>query len=224
MTQLALTKSAAHARMLEAFQALERDLTAADGPRISTMRAYRFALLQYDPSLEYEQRTAAQDLTSKLVDGGWYVVPISLQKLLLDRVRHGPDGERFMKSVIAMEKAKARRSFDEGIDYLRAKLEPLIEGDGQDDGGLAGDIIAQITHHVQAHPDRIDRMLVLVGRVGALYPFFRVSALLRRLDGHTHQVPVVILYPGTRDAITPNALSFMGVMPADSDYRPRIYP
>ena len=123
-----------------------------------------------------------------------------------------------------MEKAKGRRSFPEGLDYLRTKLAPLIEGDGARDRGLAGDVSALIGEHLAAHPDRKERMLVLIGRVGALYPFFRVSALLRHLDGHTHDVPVVILYPGTRDIQTPNALSFMGVMPGDSDYRPRIYP
>jgi hypothetical protein len=222
MTQLLLTPPAAHARMIEGFQALEKDLVHSDGPRISTMRAYRFAILQYDPSLEYEQREAAQTLSRTLIESGWYVLPISLQQLLHDRVRKEP---RFAASVTAMEKAKSRRAFDDGLDYLRIKLEPLIEGDGTPTNrGLAGDISARIAEHIAAHPDRKDRLLVLIGRVGALYPFFRVSALLRHLDGHTHDVPVVILYPGTRDAQTPNALSFMGVLPSDSDYRPRIYP
>lgn len=70
MTQLELTRPAAHARMLDGFQALESPPRARHGPRISTMRAYRFALLQYDPALEYEQRQAAQDLSRTLVDSG----------------------------------------------------------------------------------------------------------------------------------------------------------
>ena len=57
---------------------------------------------------------------------------------------------------------------------------------------------------------------------GAVYPFFRSSALLRHLDGRTRNVPVVLLYPGERRG--PTALSFMGVLDPDSDYRPRIYP
>lgn len=224
MTQLELTRSAAHARMLDGFEALERDLVHADGPRISTMRAYRFALLQYDPALEYEQRQAAQALGRTLVDSGWYVVPISLQQLLHDRIRREPG---FAAAVAEMEKDYALDPYDgsfaEALTYLGTKLEPLIEGVAPD-RGLAGDISTLIGEHVGAHPDRKDRMLVLIGRVGALYPFFRVSSLLRHLDGHTHGVPVVILYPGTRDIQTPNALSFMGVLPGDSDYRPRIYP
>jgi hypothetical protein len=41
------------------------------------------------------------------------------------------------------------------------------------------------------------------------------------LDGNTQNVPVVLLYPGERQG--PAGLSFMGVLNADSDYRPRIY-
>ena len=48
------------------------------------------------------------------------------------------------------------------------------------------------------------------------------SALLKHIDGHTNNIPVVLLYPGLRLGMT--ALSFMGELPADTDYRPRIYP
>ena len=36
-----------HAALQEAFAALHKDLIDEDGPRISTMRNYRFAILQY---------------------------------------------------------------------------------------------------------------------------------------------------------------------------------
>jgi hypothetical protein len=64
--------------------------------------------------------------------------------------------------------------------------------------------------------------LALIGRAGALYPFFRSSALLRHLDGKTRNVPVVLLYPGERRGST--GLSYMGMLNPDNDYRPRIYP
>ena len=66
------------------------------------------------------------------------------------------------------------------------------------------------------------RTLVLLGRAGALYPFFRSSALLKHIDGKTRNIPVVLLYPGERRDTT--ALSFMGELIPDRDYRPRIYP
>jgi hypothetical protein len=68
----------------------------------------------------------------------------------------------------------------------------------------------------------VDRTLVLVGRSGALYPFFRTSALLKHIDGKTRNIPVVLLYPGERRDVT--ELSFMGELQPDRDYRPRIYP
>ncbi|MEI6637620.1 MAG: BREX protein BrxB domain-containing protein, partial [Planctomycetota bacterium] len=71
------------------------------------------------------------------------------------------------------------------------------------------------------HPESVDRMLAIIGRAGGVYPFFRSSALLRYLDGKTLGIPVVLLYPGERRGDT--ALSFMGQLDPDADYRPRIY-
>lgn len=78
--------------LAEAFAALKRDLISEDGPRISTMRNYRFAILQYDPALEFKLREELQKLTSELTANGWTVLALDLQKLLLDRVRaQGPE-------------------------------------------------------------------------------------------------------------------------------------
>jgi hypothetical protein len=71
----------------EAIGALRRDLIdPEDGPRISTMRNYRFAIVQYDPKDEYAMRLEVQKLIAELVTKGWFVLSIDLQKLLLDRV------------------------------------------------------------------------------------------------------------------------------------------
>jgi hypothetical protein len=94
----------------------------------------------------------------------------------------------------------------------------LVEGPE----GIAADCSRVIQEYVDKHPDQVDRTLALIGRAGALYPFFRTSGLLRHLDGRTGNVPVVLLYPGERNG--PTGLSFMGILPADNDYRPRIYP
>ena len=112
----------------------------------------------------------------------------------------------------------AERQLDRGLNYLKSKLLPLVEGPE----GLAGDCKHLIQEYIQTHPNEADRTLVLIGRAGGLYPFFRSSALLRHLDGQTDQVPVILLYPGERRGQT--GLSFMGVLTPDNDYRPRIYP
>ena len=203
------------ARLREAFEALRRDLVHEDGPRISTMRSYRFAILQYEPHLEFEVRRHTRKLSGDLTAGGWVVIPIDLMKLLLDRVRaQGPD---WMEKVVEMERRVSGVSPGRGLNYLKGKLVPLIEGPE----GIAADCARIIRDHADRSPHQIDRTLALIGRAGFLYPFFRSSALLRHLDGRTAGVPVVLLYPGERRGST--GLSFMGILPPDSDYRPRIY-
>jgi hypothetical protein len=204
------------AKITEALAALRRDLISEDGPQISTMRNYRFAIVPYGPAEEFTLRAEVNKLTSELMANGWVVLSISLQQLLLDRVR--AQGDEWIRKVIEMERRMHGIDRDRGLNYLKSKIAPLIEGPD----GIAADCSRRIAAHAEAYPDRVDRTLALIGRAGALYPFYRSSALLRHLDGHTRNVPVVLLYPGKRQG--PSALSFMGAFDADSDYRPRIYP
>lgn len=199
-----------------AMSALRDDLVHEDGPRISTMRNYRFAIVPYDPKDEFALRAEVQKLSNDLVAHGWVVLSISLQKLLLDRVR-GLGAEQ-IQWIVDSERDFAEVDVGRGLNYVKDELAPLIEGPT----GLAADCAAIIQKHIAAFPDKADRTLALIGRAGALYPFFRSSALLRHLDGRTGNLPVVLLYPGDRRG--PTGLSFMGVHNPDNDYRPRIYP
>ena len=205
-----------HAALEETFAALHKDLVDEDGPRISTMRNYRFAILQYLPEHEFKLRSEVQKLTTDLVAAGWVVFSIGLQKLLLDRVR--AQGGEWVQKVIATERRTAGTALDRGLNYVKDKLTPLIEGPD----GIAADCSRVICDYADRHPDRVDRMLAIIGRAGGMYPFYRSSALLKHLDGKTRNVPVVLLYPGERRG--PTGLSFMGIINPDSDYRPRIYP
>ena len=198
-----------------AFHALRGDLVHAGGPRISTMRNYRFAILLYDPANEFLVRREASALEAELRNKGWLVRPISLQKLLIERVR--ACGPAWIERVADMERQMADASPERGIGYLQSKLGPLIEGKD----GLAADCGRIIDEAVRERPDAVDRTVAIIGRGGALHPFFRSSGLLRQLDGRTHNVPVVLLYPGKRQG--PTSLSFMGMLQPDADYRPRIY-
>jgi hypothetical protein len=199
-----------------AFAALRADLLHDDGPRISTMRNYRFAIVQYDPSDEFKLRGEVQRLSTDLVAGGWAVLAISLQKLLMARV--AAQGPEWAERVIQMESRMAAIAPDRGLNYVTTKLSPLIEGPD----GIAADCSRVITDYLDAHPAAADRTVALIGRAGALYPFFRSSGLLRHLDGKTRNAPAVLLYPGERRG--PTGLSFMGLVNPDHDYRPRIYP
>ena len=200
----------------QAFADLRRDLIDEDGPRISTMRNYRFAILQYDPRKEFEVRQHTQRLTSELSANGWQVIPLDLHRILLERVRAA--GPEWVERVAAMERRLATIDRGRSLTYLVDKLIPLLEGPE----GIAADCSRIIRDHVAKSPDRVDRTLAIIGRAGALYPFLRSSALLRHLADRTHNVPVVLLYPGERRG--PTGLSFMGMLEPDNDYRPRIYP
>ena len=200
----------------EAFAALRKDLVNENGPQISTMRNYRFAIVPYAPRDEYKLRSHVQSLVSELTANGWVVLTISLQKLLIGRVRKL--GSDVVERMIEMERRTAHISSEKGLNYLSQKICNEIEGPN----GIAADVCREINEFVDANPDKADRALVIVGRAGALYPFFRTSSLLKHIDGRTQNVPVVLLYPGDRHGET--GLSFMGVVNPDGDYRPRIYP
>lgn len=200
----------------EAFVALRKDLLNENGPQISTMRNYRFAIVPYAPRDEFKLRGKVQGLVSELTAGGWVVLTISLQKLLLERVRKL--GDDVVERLIENERSLGSNSHEKGLNYLSQKICNQIEGPE----GIAADVCTKITDFVDANPDKAERTLVIVGRAGSLFPFFRTSSLLKFVDGRTQNVPVVLLYPGDRHGAT--GLSFMGVVPADGDYRPRIYP
>jgi len=200
----------------DAVAALSQDLLAENGPQISTMRNYRFAILPYKPQDEFKLRRLMQRLTEELRAEGWGVLPISLQKLLLDRIRK--TGDANIEALITREKRLFDKDPERALTHLRDKIAPHIEGPE----GIAADVARMIGEFAKEYPDRADRTLVLLGRAGALYPFFRSSALLKHIDGKTHNIPVVLLYPGVRKEQT--ALSFMGELDPDRDYRPRIYP
>ena len=143
------------------------------------------------------------------------MLSLSLQALMLKRIESM--GERTVERLIAREKKLYASDPERALNYVQPKLSRMLEGPD----GLAGDIAARIAEEVEARPEAMERAVVFLGRAGALYPFMRLSALLKHLDGHTHNVPVILLYPGRR---TEEGLSFMDQMPPDRDYRPRIYP
>ena len=204
------------ARIHGGMAALRADLLSEQGPQISTMRNYRFAIFQYAPDHEFEVRAQIRSLIDELEPRGWGVLSIDLHQLLLDRVM--ALGEANVRTLIERERRTYAKDPARALDYLREKIAGLVEGPE----GVAADVIEIIERFADKYPGQTDRTLVLVGRAGALYPFFRSSALLRHIDGKTRNTPVVLLYPGTRE--THAGLSFLGVVPSDRDYRPRIYP
>jgi len=197
------------------FDELKRDLTNPNGPSITTMRNYSFAILVYGPEQEFDMRKKVRQLSDHLRSEQWAVLEISLHRLFLQRLRSLEEG--VLESWIETEKRQSRRNPEKALLRVKEQLANLLEGEN----GLAQDVVQLIQEFSETYPEASDRTVIWIKRLGALYPYYRCSSLLKHLDGKTGHVPVILLYPGERKDKT--ALSFMGEMPADRDYRPRIY-
>ena len=197
------------------FEELKRDLTNPNGPSITTMRNYSFAILVYRPEQEFEMRKKVRQLSDHLRSEQWAVLEISLHRLLLQRLRSLEEG--VLQSWVETEKRQSRRNPEKALLRVKEQLANLLEGEE----GLAKDVVQLVNEFCEKYPQAVDRTVIWIKRLGALYPYYRCSSLLKHLDGKTGNVPVILLYPGERKDKT--ALSFMGEMPADRDYRPRIY-
>jgi len=202
-------------QLASVFDQLKRDLTAAGGPSITTMRNYSFAMVVYRPEQEFEMRRKVRQISDELRAQDWAVLEISLQRLLMQRLKSLE--ESVLQSWIDTEKRQSRRNPERAWLRVKEQLANLLEGEQ----GLAQDVVRLVDQFCQQYPEAARRSLIWVKRLGALYPFYRCSSLLKHLDGKTGQVPVILLYPGERKDKT--ALSFIGELPADRDYRPRIY-
>jgi hypothetical protein len=194
---------------------LEGDLTAEGGPRISTMRNHNFALLVYPPAREYELRQHIHALVKRLESEQWSILSIAVHQVLFERLEREL-GEDELKAMADRERRLHERMPERALNDLQNTLSRHIDGPN----GLAADLERLIQAFLDKHQPDPDRTLVLLGRLGALYPFFRTSALLKHLGGRTRNVPVVVLYPGKT---VDGGLSFMEQLEPDRDYRPRVY-
>lgn len=202
------------------FKALKKDLIREGGAQISTTRNYNFAILPYDPDEEFTLRAQVSRLSAELRDAGWSTATVALHSLLLERLR--ALGDDYLESVISREKRLSQKDPARALSHLSERIVQEIEGPT----GLAADVVREIQKLLDENPENRERTVVFIARAGALYPFFRTSALLKHVADHTQNVPVVLLYPGQviGDSSRGDAgLSFMGKLPADRDYRPRIY-
>jgi hypothetical protein len=202
------------------FKALKKDLLRDGGAQISVTRNYNFAILPYEPSEEFALRNQVSRLSAELREAGWSTATIALHTLLLARLRSL--GSEYLDALIKREKSLAQKSPERALNHLTERIVQEIEGPN----GIALDVVREIKKLLDENPENRERTVVFIARAGALYPFFRTSALLKHVADHTEKIPVVLLYPGTLvgDAGRGDAaLSFMGKLPSDRDYRPRIY-
>lgn len=149
-----------------AIEALRKDLLAENNPQISTMRNYHFAILRYDPEKEFKLRSQVRRLSDELKGKGWNILSISLQQLLIKRLKE--EEPRVIESIIRTENRLYQRNPERALNHLKDKIAGYVEGVD----GIARDVIALVDEFAQQYPDSCNRTLIFIGRTGALYPFF----------------------------------------------------
>lgn len=181
---------------------LEPILKAPDPrPQISAYHDMPFGIFLFPPGEEFALRRELDDLEVRLTQAGKRVTRVSLSDCF-----HGAVARA---GVSNDELAEHERTLGTGpvLDTLReiansmAPLEDLLLERIPDD----------------ASPERD---VVFLERAAALYPVYRTSALMERLQGRL-AAPSVLFYPGTLEG--PAGLRFMGILEAEHNYRPRIF-
>ena len=170
-------------------------------PRISAYDNLPFAIYLYPPEAEFAVQEEAVRLATRLGNKGKRVTPISLSDCLwtaLERDGYPVD-----------ELAEAERA--EGWEAMAQTLHDVLRTTQP----LEGLVTEQVPEGAQPEKD-----IVLLVRAGALFPFYRTSALLENLRGLV-TVPTVLFYPGTLEG--PSGLRFMGVLDPEHNYRPKIF-
>jgi hypothetical protein len=170
-------------------------------PKISVYHDMPCAIFHYLPECEWAVRREVAMLRTRLEQAGKRVTPISLAECLTSAIK--------AEKMTVEEVAQAEREAGPGalVETLHAVLDDYQPLD---------------TNVARMVPEDADprRDIIFLTRAGALYPFYRTSALMEQLKGKV-KVPVILLYPGTTDGVS--ALSFMGVMEPDANYRPKIF-
>lgn len=170
-------------------------------PQISAYHDMPFAIFRYAPENEWAVRAEVSLLRTRLEQLGKRVTVISLAECLAEALA----AEDLVPSALAdTERAVGLEATVETVHSILSEYQPL-------------DRLVVRRIPVDAEPGR-DMVLIL--RAGALFPFYRTSALLEQMMGHV-QVPAVLFYPGELDG--PAGLRFMGVLDAEHNYRPRIF-
>lgn len=170
-------------------------------PRISAYDNLPFAIFLYPPEQEFAVQEESVRLGTRLTNSGKRVTTISLAERLWTALER--------EGYTIAELADAER--DAGWDAMATTLHDILRKTQP-----LEDLVAE-----QVPDDaKPTRDIVLIGRAGALFPFYRTSALLENLHGLI-EVPTVLFYPGTLEG--PSGLRFMGTLDPEHNYRPKIF-
>jgi hypothetical protein len=170
-------------------------------PGISAYHDMPYAIFQYPPEDEFPLRQEVTLLCTRLEQVGKRVTTISLAERMYSALEKEELGT---EALIDAEKSVGLDEAIETIHQVLSEYQPL------------DDLVAEQIPE-DADPERD---IVLIVRVGALFPIYRTSSLLEQLKGKV-DIPAVLFYPGELDGAA--GLRFMGILDADHNYRPKIF-
>lgn len=169
-------------------------------PKISAYHDMPYAIFLYPPEDEFALRKEIALLKTRLEQTGKRVTVISLAECLWEGLNSEISLPEFIEAERSMGVDKAVETAHEIISVNR----PLP------------DLVAKrILSDAMPMKD-----VAFIVRAGALFPIYRTSALLEKLQGKVI-VPAILFYPGLLDG--PAGLKFMGVLEAEHNYRPKIF-
>ena len=182
-------------------EGLEPMLSLAD-PRqkISAYHDMPYAIFWYPPEYEFPLRHELSLLKTRLEQSGKRVTVISLAECLNQALDAEFSRDEFIEAERSMGLDAAIETAHEIIG-VNHPLPDLVAERIPSDATPSGDI-------------------VFIVRAGSLFPIYRTSSLLEKLQDKV-TVPAVLFYPGLLDGST--GLSFMGVLQPEHNYRPKIF-
>lgn len=176
---------------------------------ISTYQGVPFALFVYPPTAERQLRREVAMLATRVQnEAGRNVHIVSMADLVWNAIHAAfpPNG----KGLFDAERSFRDEEPERRLERLQGQMEQLLS-----EVSPIPKMLEDRANGLSAEKD-----LLLLTRVGALFPAYRASALLESLMGVV-RVPTILFYPGTRSGT--NSLRFMDSLEAVHSYRYRIY-
>ena len=168
--------------------------------KISAYHDMPYAIFWYPPEEEFVLRNEISLLKTRLEQSGKRVTVISLADCLQQALAAETTNQEFAENERSMGLETAIETAHEIISVNQ----PLP------------DLVAErIPHDATPAKD-----IVFIVRAGALFPIYRTSSLLEKLQGKVF-VPAILFYPGVIDGAA--GLKFMGILDAEHNYRPKIF-
>lgn len=157
--------------------------------------------LVFHPRYILEVKRLMKEWKAKLKNEGWSAETLSMADTVHELFRAYIDRSDWIED-------ETNRQFDlESLENLKAAQKSVLEADGS----LKNRILERLAQLAGRK-----KTVLFITDVEALHPYLRIGVLEQQLLGKV-TVPMVVLYPGTREGVT--SLRFLGFYPPDGNYR-----